>query len=173
MGSRSLAGNPLAETHPTKKGVLLLMPAVEAQSKKVWDVIGLPELATDPKFATLEARIENEAECLSVLRAVLAQDDAQSWERRFTEAGIPAAAVATLPNVLVDPQLAHRESIRSIEVPAIGAEAAYCNTPFKISGEATSADCPPPAVGADTDAVLSEYGFTDAEIAALRETSAI
>ncbi len=173
MGSRSLSGNPLAETHPTKDGVLLLMPAMEAQSKRVWEVIGLPELGSDPKFATLEARIENETECLSVLHGALAAADAQTWEDRFAAAGVPAAAVATLPDILTDPQLTHRESIRTVEAPAIGAEAAYCDTPFKISGEATGADCPPPVVGADTDAVLGEYGFTDAEIAALREASAI
>lgn len=173
MGSRSLAGNPLAETHPTKQGVLLLMPAIEAQSKKVWEVIGLPELMSDPRFATLEARIENEVECLSILRDALAQEDAQTWEDRFAEAGIPAAAVASLPNVLADPQLAHRGSIRSIAAPALDAEVAYCNTPFKISDETTGADCPPPAVGVDTDAVLAEYGFTDSEIAALRDSSAI
>lgn len=173
MGSRSLTGNPLAETHPTKQGVLLLMPAIEAQSRRVWEVVGLPDLASDPRFSTLEARIENEAACLATLRDALAQADAQSWEDRFAAAGIPAAAIATLPNVLADPQLAHRESIRSVPAPSIGADAAYVNTPFKISGETTGADHPPPIVGADTDAVLAEYGFTDAEIAALRDSSAI
>jgi crotonobetainyl-CoA:carnitine CoA-transferase CaiB-like acyl-CoA transferase len=173
MGSRSLSGNPLAETHPTKDGVLLLMPAIEAQSKKVWEVIGRPELAEDPRFSTLEARIANEAECLTVLREALAEADAESWERRFAEAGIPAAAVATLPNVLADPQLAHRNSIRSIATPAVDGEAAYCDTPFKISGEATGADYPPPTVGADTEAVLSEHGFSPSEIASLKGVAAI
>lgn len=173
MGSRSLAGNPLAETHPTKQGVLLLMPAIEAQSKKVWEVIGLPDLASDSRFSTLEARIENEVECLAVLREALSQEDAQTWETRFAEAGIPAAAVASLPNVLADPQLAHRQSIQTIPAPTIGVDVAYSNTTFKISGETTDADRPPPVAGADTDTVLTEYGFTETEIAALRDSSAI
>lgn len=173
MGSRSISGNPLAETHPTKDGILLLMPAIESQSKRVWGVVGLPDLADDPRFATLEARIENEAECLSLLREALATADAQTWEDRFADAGIPAAAVASLSDILEDPQLAHRDSIQSIPSQAIGAEAAYCNTPFKISGEDTGADLPPPTVGADTDAVLAEFGYSEAEIASLRESSAI
>ena len=173
MGSRSLTGNPLADTHSTKDGVLLLMPAVEAQSNRVWTVIGRSELAADPRFSTLEARIANEAECLANLREALATADAETWERRFTEAGVPAAAVATLPDVLADRQLAHRGSIRSVAAPAVDGEIAYCDTPFKISGESTGVDLPPPIVGADTEAVLAEYGFSHAEIAALRESSAI
>jgi crotonobetainyl-CoA:carnitine CoA-transferase CaiB-like acyl-CoA transferase len=103
----------------------------------------------------------------------LAQEGAQTWEGRFAAAGIPAAAISTLPNVLADPQIAHRESIQSVPAPAIGAEAAYVNTPFKISGETTGAHHPPPVVGADTAAVLEEFGFTESEIAALRDSSAI
>ncbi len=172
MGSRSLAGNPLAETHPTQDGVLLLMPAIEAQSLRVWAVIGKPELSEDPKFSTLEARIENEEECLATLHEALASADAKTWEQRFADAGIPAAAVSTLPEVLADRQLAHRKHIRSVTAPEVG-DVIYCGTPFKISGEETGADRPPPLVGADTDAVLSEFGFSTAEITTLREASVV
>ena len=173
MGSRSLSGNPLAETHPTKDGVLLLMPAIEAQSLRVWAVVGLPDMAMDSRFSTLAARIENEAECLTILREALSAEDAKTWEQRFADAGIPAAAVATLPDILSDAQLGHRDTIRSIAAPAVSAEVAYCTTPFKISGEETGADRPPPAVGADTEKVLAEFGCSDEEIAALRESAAI
>ena len=173
MGSRSLSGNPLAETHPTKDGVLLLMPAVEAQSLRVWEVVGLPEMANDPRFSTLEARIENETECLSILRSALANEKAKIWEQRFVDAGIPAAAVASLSSVLDDEQLSHRGSFRSVTAPAVGAEAAYCATPFKISDEETGASCPPPTIGADTDAVLSELGYSDEDITAFRVSAAI
>ena len=56
MGSRSLSNNPVADTHPTQDGTLLLMPAIEAQIRKVWAVIGKPDLADDPRFETLAAR---------------------------------------------------------------------------------------------------------------------
>jgi crotonobetainyl-CoA:carnitine CoA-transferase CaiB-like acyl-CoA transferase len=172
MGSRSLAGNPLAETHPTKEGVLLLMPAIEAQSVRVWAVIGKPELEEDPRFSTLAARVTNETKCLAILHEALSTADAKTWEQRFADAGIPAAAVSTLPDVLDDKQLAHRNHIRNVVAPEVG-DVAYCSTPFKISGEETGADRPPPLVGADTDAVLSECGFSTLEIASLREVSAI
>jgi crotonobetainyl-CoA:carnitine CoA-transferase CaiB-like acyl-CoA transferase len=173
VGSRSLSGNPLADTHPTGKGVLLLMPATEAQSQRVWTVIERPELAADPRFATLDARVANHAECVAALHDALATADAVAWEQRFADAGVPAAAVSTLPEVLEDKQLAHRDAIRSVATPAIGRDTIYTDIPFKISGETTGADLPPPAVGADTDAVLSEIGFSRSEIETLRNAKAI
>lgn len=172
-GSRSLSGNPLAETHPTKDGMLLLMPAIEAQSIRVFGVAGLPEMAEDPRFSTLPARIENEKECLALLHEALAAEDAVTWEQRFADAGIPAAAVSTLPQVIADKQIAHRQTLRKIESPAVGEAVPYSTTPFSISGEETGADRPPPTVGADTDDVLRDCGFSDAEVAALKEAKAI
>lgn len=173
MGSRSLSGNPIADTHPTKQGVLLLMPAIEAQSAKVWAVIGREELRDDPRFATLEARVANEADCLAVLRDELARDSAVNWERRFADAGVPAAAVSRLPDVLKDEQLAHRQLLRETRSPADGRALPYTNTPFKVSGEETGANCPPPLVGADTDAVLGELGYDLNAIQALRDGGVI
>jgi crotonobetainyl-CoA:carnitine CoA-transferase CaiB-like acyl-CoA transferase len=120
----------------------------------------------------LAARVTNETKCLAILHEALSTADAKTWEQRFADAGIPAAAVSTLPDVLDDKQLAHRNHIRNVVAPEVG-DVAYCSTPFKISGEETGADRPPPLVGADTDAVLSECGFSTLEIASLREVSAI
>ncbi|MEC7205704.1 MAG: CoA transferase, partial [Pseudomonadota bacterium] len=108
MGSRSLSNNSVADTHPTQDGTLLLMPAIEAQTRKVWAVIGEPDLADDPKFSTLAALIANEDHCLKVLRSALFSNTARNWENRFTAAGVPAAAVSLLPDVMADSQIAHR-----------------------------------------------------------------
>ena len=174
MGSRSLSGNPMADIFPTKEGALLLMPAIDAQSVKVWPVLGRPELATDPRFDTLAARLENDAECVAVITEALASADAETWEARFGEVGVPAAAVSSLPRVLEDAQLAHRGTLRTVPAPALdGREILYTDTPFKITDEPTGADHPPPTVGADTDAVLGEAGYTANEIAGLREAGVV
>jgi crotonobetainyl-CoA:carnitine CoA-transferase CaiB-like acyl-CoA transferase len=167
-GNKSLSGNPMATAFPTKSGMLLLLPAVDAQCAKIWPVVGRPELADDPRFATLDARIANEADCTAALTAGLAVEDAATWEQRFADAGVPAAAIRTLPEVLEDPQLAHRNSIRSMPGPVGGRDLIYTDTPFKISGEETGPDGPAPLIGAHTDAILGELGYSAEEITALR-----
>ena len=168
MVSRPLSGNPVADTHPTKDGVLFLMPAIEAQTAKVWGVIKRPEMCDDGRFASLEARIANEAACLALLHEALAEDSSANWERRFAAAGVPAGEVLRLPDVLNDAQLAHRETTKETTSPSNGRALPCTNTPFKMTGEETGADCPPPIVGADTNVVLVEIGYRDADIEAYR-----
>ncbi|MFT6582732.1 MAG: crotonobetainyl-CoA:carnitine CoA-transferase CaiB-like acyl-CoA transferase [Alphaproteobacteria bacterium] len=173
VGNQSLTGNPVSDVFPTKNGQLLLVPAVDSQCAKVWPVIGRPELVDDPRFTTLDARIENKAECVAAVVAGLATEDAKTWESRFAEVGVPAAAVLTLPDVLEDPQLAHRNTLRTMPSPVDGRDLLYCDTPFKISDEETGPDGPAPLVGADTDAVLADIGYDAAKIATLRSAKAI
>ena len=149
------------------------MPAIEAQTAKVWGVIGRPEMAEDCRFSTLQARLEHESECLQELWAALSEDTAANWEKRFAAAAVPAAAVLQLPDVLSDPQLAHRQLFGETQSPMDGRALPHTNTPFKVAGEETGADVPPPLVGADTEAVLAEIGYNVSEIESLRDRAVI
>ena len=86
------------------------MPAIEAQTAKVWGVIERPEMSNDVRFATPEARIANEAACLALLHEALAEDWSANWERRFAAAGV-RRRVLRLPDML-DDALAHRGTIK-------------------------------------------------------------
>ena len=130
-------------------------------------------MGEDSRFSTLEARLEHQTECLQELRAALSEDTAANWEKRFAAAAVPAAAVLQLPDVLSDPQLAHRQLFAETQSPMDGRALPYTNTPFKVTGEETGADVPPPLVGADTEAVLTEIGYGVSEIQSLRDRAVI
>src|SRR5690606_20928577 len=97
LGSRSQSGNPLADSFRTADGILMVMPATEAHCAKLWRAIGRPELAEDPRFSDMAARITNAEACVAEVEAALAEADAPTRERRISNAGVPAAAVATVP----------------------------------------------------------------------------
>ena len=101
----------------------------------------------------------------------MSSNTARNWENRITAAGVPAAAVSLPPDVMANSQIAHRGLLRETASPVNGERLPYTDTPFKVSGEATGADRPPPLVGADTDDVLAELGYSPTEIAAFREKS--
>ena len=92
-----------------------------------------------------------------------------NWEKRFAAAAVSAAAVLQLPDVLSDPQLAHRQLFGETQSPTDGRSLPYTNTPFKVTG----ADVPPPLVGPDTEAVSAEIGYKVAEIESLRDRAVI
>lgn len=96
-------------------------------------VIGRPELATDPRFATREARAENQAEIEAVINQWLARFKSVDEALDALRAGrVPCAPVLTPSEVVTHPHLAEREAFPEVSHPARRA-VRITNTPFKLS----------------------------------------
>lgn len=112
--------------------------AIEAVASEAWrrlaTVIGRPELGTDPDFAAPAARGERREMVIEVV---------QQWAYRFgtaaeavallLEAGVPAAPVVAIDEIVHDPHLLSRGMLVDIEQPGVG-PLAHMNTPFVASG---------------------------------------
>ena len=84
-------------------------------------------------------------------------------------AGVPAGPVLKADEVIADPQLAARDFFDVLPVGDFGRLPIQRYLPSKFDGEGVPAGGPAPDLGADTEAVLSELGLDDAEIADLLE----
>jgi itaconate CoA-transferase len=127
-------------------------------------VLGRPELADDPRFATNPARVAARAELHREIEAALSPYPPDDVLARLDAAQIANARFNTVGDLLAHPQLAHRwGEMNSPEGPV-------CALPLPVSmGDATPVLGPVPAVGQHTGAILAELGFSDADVAALRE----
>ena len=130
-----------------------------AGNEQLWetlcDVLGLPDLLSDPRFADNAARVSNRDELTATINAALASDDAAAWLDRFDAAGIPAGQVRTLLRTLGSPQVEALDILRS---PGDGDGAVPAmDPPFRIDGERPRLDGPP-GLGAHTRGVLEEFG---------------
>jgi crotonobetainyl-CoA:carnitine CoA-transferase CaiB-like acyl-CoA transferase len=85
------------------------------------------------------------------------------WLARFEEAGIPAAEVQDLAQVLASPQLAALGSVQELEHPTAGAYR-LLSPPLRIDREMLSYLTPAPVLGSDTRVVLAEAGLAAADI---------
>ena len=129
------------------------------------EVVEHPEWSSDPRFATILGRKENEDE-LDKLVA--------DWTRDFTpeqvmvmmqEAGVSAGVVQTCEDLLNDPQLKHRQHFRVLEHPEIGPHS-YHAPAYRLSETPCDISRPAPCLGQDNHFVYSEIlGFSDDEIA--------
>ncbi len=156
-----------SQTFRTADGWVFVM----AQMGKFWelliDTLGAPHLRDDPRFATIPARLENRDQLTAILDGIFLQRPTAYWVE--TLGGIvPVAPVYDLAQALDNPRTA--DMIDTVDHPQ-GPLRVLAN-PIKVSGERLP-NRASPKLGADTDAVLDEAGFTAAEIAALRASGTI
>ncbi|MGB5952378.1 MAG: CoA transferase [Ornithinimicrobium sp.] len=84
------------ETLPCRDGLLAIACGNDRQFARLTAVLGKPELAADERFATNGARVEHREVLVAELEALLARDDALTWQRLLTAAGVAAGRVGTL-----------------------------------------------------------------------------
>lgn len=129
-------------------------------------LIGRPELAVDPDFATNAARLKNAA---STEALVTEWTQKLSREEIATVIGgqIPFGPVMTAKDIFADPHFQARGMM--VEIPMAGADRPLhvANTPVRMANAAHGVRQPAPLTGEHADAILTEFGFTSAEIAQL------
>jgi itaconate CoA-transferase len=152
--------------YPTATGEQVL---IGVQNDREWrrlaaDLIGAPELGTDPRYATNVARTANRQEVDALVGAATAALPADELIGLLDRAGVASARLNELPDVVEHPQLAARDRWREIDSP-VGPLRTLL-PPILFDGEDPRLD-PVPALGEHTEAVLAELGYTAAEIAGL------
>jgi crotonobetainyl-CoA:carnitine CoA-transferase CaiB-like acyl-CoA transferase len=156
------------DAYPTADGGRVLL---SVQNDREWRrlaerVIGRPELATDPRFATNAARVAHRERTDALVAKALGALDADEAMSRLEEAGIACARLRDPAGLAGHPQLAARERWREVGSP-VGPLRALL-PPITLPGGEEPRMGDVPALGEHTGAVLRAVGMTDGEIAALR-----
>lgn len=150
-----------------RDGYMLAGAPNDAAWTRFCDALGWPELAHDPRFAGNAARVEQRAVLVPLLEQRFIRRPVAEWMTRFEAYTVACAPLHTLDQVLTHPQvLANHMVVQAADRD--GAAQNLVGTPFKLGDGGGTADRAPPALGADTDAVLTEVlGFAPAEIASM------
>lgn len=133
--------------------------------KRLCRVLGLDDLAADPRFATNELRRSSRDEIVATIAKRFAERPAARWLEELGASRIPATPIQSLSEVVLDPQLVARGVLASVQTDD-GASLDVVGPPFRVGGR-------PPArgavrsLGADTVDVLRNAGLTDDDVAAL------
>ena len=99
---------------------------------------------------------------------------ADEWEALLNAAGVPAARIHTVAEVLAHPQVTQRGLLHRFDsVPGADAAITVQLPPFKFAHDGPQATTPPPPLGAHTDLVLSDLGYSAEEIQQLRRERVI
>jgi len=152
---------------PAADGHFMLAVGNDAQFRRCCAVVGRPEWADDPRFATNAARVAQRAELVPLLAAELRRRPAREWLDALSRETVPCAPVNTLDQVFDDPQVRAR-GMRIDLRHALGGTVPMVGSPLKLSATPVEYRSAPPLLGADTRAVLRErLGLADAQVDAL------
>jgi crotonobetainyl-CoA:carnitine CoA-transferase CaiB-like acyl-CoA transferase len=161
----------LTGIHPTKRGALYISVHSNHFFAALCELIGRPELASDPRCATMRSRAEHAAELLPEVRAALAARTALEWEEIFGEK-VPCAAVRPIEDMFDHPQVAAEDLVTTLDHPEVGRYRTMTK-PVKFSDTPGPAPTASPVFGQHSDEVLSGYGYSAGEIAAFRERGVV
>lgn len=135
------------------------------------EVEALQGIADDPRFTTAPARIENRAALEEALNIGFQDKPRPEWEHLLLKYDVPGGPVNNIGEALADPQVLLRDMVVEVEHPVAGT---YRTAGNPIKSGSTDVFEPPPTLGQDTDGVLiGLLGYTNAEVAALREMGAV
>ncbi len=145
------------------------------QNEREWHalcrlVLGRPEVADDPRFASNPARVAHREAVTRLIEEVFAGLTADQAVARLDAAQIANARVNNLEEVWCHPQLAARGRWREVKTPA-GPIAALLPPATLSTSEARME--PVPALGEHTDSVLAGLGYSPEEIARLRADAVV
>ena len=147
-------------------GQMVLAVGNDGQFASFCQAMNRPDLASDPRFTTNSSRVVN----LTALMEILVQEIGQRSRAECIDAlrlhGVPCGPINTIPEVLADPQIIHREMLRYLPHPTAG-KVPQIVSPLKLKQNPLAFNDAPPLLGADTQAVLKEIGVTPEQYAAL------
>ncbi|HQV70525.1 MAG TPA: CoA transferase [Thermoflexales bacterium] len=144
----------------------------DGQYKSLCECAGCMELWHDARFKTNPGRVVNRAELVAKLERVFAQKNTADWMPILLKADVPASPINDVPTILNDPHILARGMVQEMAHPTLGA-VKVLGPVAKLSETPATLRIPPPTLGQDTAAILSELGYTAQDIAELQKKKSI
>jgi formyl-CoA transferase len=145
-------------TYPCLDGTLIIAVGNDALFGALCRSLGAPHLASDPRFASAAARVDNRVALDEELVPILGARRRDDWLALLRQHGVPCGAVRDVAEVCASPQLRARGMLTEVEHPRAG-RVRQIGPPIALSLTPCSVRRPPPMLGEHTDEILTELGF--------------
>ncbi len=163
----------------TADGHIVVAVGNDNQFRTFAGILGEPELADQPLFATNDSRVRNRDEVVGHLASIMKAQPSAHWLAELEANKIGCGPINTLDQVFEDPHVKARDMVVNVPHPLAGPDGAQLiASPLKLSETPVAYRHHPPLLGQHTDEVLREVlrdvlDYDDAKIAELRDAGAI
>jgi crotonobetainyl-CoA:carnitine CoA-transferase CaiB-like acyl-CoA transferase len=139
------------------------------------NLTGLPEfaaLAADPRYGTAASRKDSDGELVAELVRIFSLKTRRQWVGQLNAAGISAIENVAMPELRDDPHVRRAGLVITREHPGRG-RADQVGTAARLSGTPVRLGRPAPILGAETNEILWQAGYTGREIEALKSAGVV
>lgn len=168
---RDMRSGGITGIHPTKEGYIY----ISANTPHFWQALcektGLLELFNNERYDTVRKRAQHFEEIVPKLHEALQQHTALEWEKIFGE-DVPCAAARNVEDMFDDPQVLSENMVTEFEYPGVGKYRGFQH-PITYSATPSGKPTAAPALGQHSDIVLQQFGWSESQIASLRDKKAV
>jgi formyl-CoA transferase len=157
---------------PTKDGHMNIAASNQHMFKRLCDALGAPDIMNNPDFATGKLRSKNRKACNAAIGAYTKNKTTAEWIDLLNAQSVPCGPIYKMDEMFADPQVKHLGMAADVHSPKLGDiqvlrhAVEMTRTPAKIAAAT-------PERGENTDEVLREVGYSDTEIAGMRERKVV
>lgn len=160
------SGHPLSapyQAFETADGWINIGAANQANWLRMVEVIGMPELNDDARFASNAVRMQNLPALVELLNARFKTRSTDAWLQDLEQAGVPAGPVLSIGEMLNDPHVQARDMVVEVDHQRVG-KTRTLGAPVKFSDTPANIRRAAPVLGQHTREIMHELGFTDSDI---------
>ncbi len=159
-------------TWKTADGHVVMMIIEDDQFRGICRAVGRDDMIDDPRCANLMTRLAHAKDLFAILEAEIEKWPTAELIERGRRFGAPVAPANGIREFLSDPQVKVNRTIFEVEDEQAGRMRQLRN-PVRFGKTPANLRRLPPRLGQHTDEVLSEAGYSDDEIRALRSAHAV
>ena len=156
----------------TQDGYINIGAANQNNWERMCRAVGRADLLDDARFASNPERMVNIQSLTPIMEETFRTQTTAHWVEILERAGVPCGPIYNIEQVYADPHVRSRDMAVELQHPKAGG-IRNIGVAVKLSDTPGSVRTPAPLLGQHTDEALAEFGYADAEIAALRQSGAL
>lgn len=171
LGTANRLGIP-NQAFPTSDGWVVISNANEEMWVRCCEALEIPDLARDPRFSSLARRYQHTEELVAAVSEATRRFTTAEAVERLGDAAVSSGPINDLPTVAADPQLAALGTFFEVGVGEDRRERVV-GSPVTLSESPRATTRGVPELGADTDDILAELGYSEEDVRRLRDAGAV